>query len=555
MSKHLFFGGILALAVPLLVAPRGAKAQPCDVTVPVDHATIQEAVDIAPDGAMVCVQAGTYPENLSLLEHTVHLLGLDGSANTFVDGGGVGRVLHLGGDSTVEGFTLMGGATDGNGGGVLVESSSPWLWDVVVSDCSAAGSGGGIALVQSEAALRNVTVTGNATEGVGGGIYIESSHASLSDVIVSDNRADEGAGGGLFLFFSSPVLSNVLVVGNGAGLSGGGLYLWGSAAAVTNTSVLANQADEGGGLTAVDSDPTLVNVSLSHNTATGAGGGLLVDGSSPILVNVILSANGGASGGGISVVSGAPSLSHCDVEGNSPDDFAGMADPTGADGNVSVPPEFMDLGPPDPLDWDLHLAPTSPLIDSGDAGLSDADGGPSDIGAYGGSGAASWDLDGDGHDEWWQPGEYLAEAYLADGWDCDDRDPSVTPHSGCGCVDADGDGHEAEFCGGEDCDDGAASTYPGAAEACDGVDNDCDGEVDEPEDCGDDDDSAGDDDDSAGDDDDSADDDDDDDDDDDTQGPGDCECRSGATGDPAPSLPALLFGLTLLRRGMASRRR
>ena len=30
-----------------------------------------------------------------------------------------------------------------------------------------------------------------------------------------------------------------------------------------------------------------------------------------------------------------------------------------------------------------------------------------------------------------------------------------------------------------DCDDGAASTYPGAIEACDGVDNDCDGIADE----------------------------------------------------------------------------
>jgi hypothetical protein len=43
------------------------------------------------------------------------------------------------------------------------------------------------------------------------------------------------------------------------------------------------------------------------------------------------------------------------------------------------------------------------------------------------------------------------------------------------CLDADRDGSHAA----EDCDDGAAQTYPGAPEILDGADNDCDGEVDE----------------------------------------------------------------------------
>ncbi len=47
----------------------------------------------------------------------------------------------------------------------------------------------------------------------------------------------------------------------------------------------------------------------------------------------------------------------------------------------------------------------------------------------------------------------------------------------CGLApDADGDGHEAEDCGGDDCDDGDASRFPGAPETCDAadVDEDCD---------------------------------------------------------------------------------
>src|SRR5690606_18871083 len=57
---------------------------------------------------------------------------------------------------------------------------------------------------------------------------------------------------------------------------------------------------------------------------------------------------------------------------------------------------------------------------------------------------------------------------------------SDVPNVGiCGCVDNDRDG----ACAADDCNDQAASVYPGAAESCgDGVDNDCDGQTDE--DCG-----------------------------------------------------------------------
>jgi hypothetical protein len=47
------------------------------------------------------------------------------------------------------------------------------------------------------------------------------------------------------------------------------------------------------------------------------------------------------------------------------------------------------------------------------------------------------------------------------------------------CIDVDEDGHEAIACGGDDCDDAAATVAPGFSETCDGVDNDCDGAVDD----------------------------------------------------------------------------
>jgi serine protease AprX len=45
----------------------------------------------------------------------------------------------------------------------------------------------------------------------------------------------------------------------------------------------------------------------------------------------------------------------------------------------------------------------------------------------------------------------------------------------CSCRDEDGDGHYADDCGGDDCDDGDPGTAPGAPETCDGLDTSCAG--------------------------------------------------------------------------------
>jgi MYXO-CTERM domain-containing protein len=51
------------------------------------------------------------------------------------------------------------------------------------------------------------------------------------------------------------------------------------------------------------------------------------------------------------------------------------------------------------------------------------------------------------------------------------------------CEDADGDGHDDEACGGDDCDDDDASVHPGATEQCNQTDDDCNGQIDDSEAC------------------------------------------------------------------------
>ena len=126
-------------------------------------------------------------------------------------------------------------------------------------------------------------------------------------------------------------------------------------------------------------------------------------------------------GGGLYVWSGTPTFRYSDIYGNTPDDVVGIDDPTGADGNIAVEPDFFDSS--------LHLASTSPLVDAGDPAVLDPDGSPSDIGLFGGPSAGDRDLDGDGWSQWWLPGAY--DAATSPTGDCDDADATVFPGGGC----------------------------------------------------------------------------------------------------------------------------
>lgn len=64
----------------------------------------------------------------------------------------------------------------------------------------------------------------------------------------------------------------------------------------------------------------------------------------------------------------------------------------------------------------------------------------------------------------------------------DDGVDELVPVMDKPCTDADGDGHRAESCGGDDCDDGDTTVFGGsspALEVCDAQDNDCNGSVDD----------------------------------------------------------------------------
>jgi hypothetical protein len=276
-------------------------------------------------------------------------------------------------------------------GGASLQLTNCSIVDNTARTCSA------LMLVHSTAVLDHVLIGGNRSTGSYGGAicsrdYGASSTSLTADyLIVSENRssgvagafyvtASDGAGSS-----STITISHALIVGNGASDEGGAFWL--------------ESDDEG----TVELDITSSVIASNYASSADA---IWADGN----VNV--------------------NITYSDIYDNGITPFVGVEDPTGSDGNVSVDPELLDTSG-DWEDWDLHLAAGSALIDAGDPSSLDPDGTTADMGAYGGTDAGAWDLDGDGYPLWWQPGPYDSHSYPAAGWDCDDGDETVYPGAGC----------------------------------------------------------------------------------------------------------------------------
>src|SRR5512135_3199631 len=112
-------------AVTLYVYPLSANPTPPYATWGTAATTIQDAVDVAPSGAVVLVTNGIYRGGV-VIQKPLALLSVNGPLFTTIDGGGSNRCLSASLSETVSGFTLTNGVAD-NGGGVWCGSSNVYL--------------------------------------------------------------------------------------------------------------------------------------------------------------------------------------------------------------------------------------------------------------------------------------------------------------------------------------------------------------------------------------------------------------------------------------------
>jgi CSLREA domain-containing protein len=198
---------------------------------------------------------------------------------TIIDAAGVDRVLDVQNGLEfrvrIEGVTLRGGDTAGDGGGLVANNVSGFqLNDVDVTDNRAGGDGGGIALANVDSMFsRNVLVARNSATNGGGVAAAAGADLDFFGTTIAGNTALVD-GGGVHALVGYPDdlnLSNATISGNTAGERGGGVFarLVGedprpTAGSISFSTIVRNTAPIGGGLF-LDGPFTLVGSIVGEN--------------------------------------------------------------------------------------------------------------------------------------------------------------------------------------------------------------------------------------------------------------------------------------------------
>jgi hypothetical protein len=315
-------------------------------------ATIQKGIDTVSAPGKVYVAAGTYEQRITLRDQ-VEVLGA-GPDVTFIDGAGQGTVVTagaVGAGTRLEGFTITGGLARYGGG--MYTSGGAYTGD-------------------SLPVVNNCIFSGNSAISYGGGMYNYNSSPTLTNCTFVNNTAMRG--GGIYNWDASPEMINVFFSANSASSTGGGMDNESSSSAVlTNTVFSGNSADYGGGIYNSWSLLNLADSTISGNSAAHYGALYNDSSTPPAVTNSIIWGNPTDNGSTIYSIYGLNAV-YSDIEGG----FTGT-------GNLDIDPQFVA--------GDLHLAPGSPCIDSGDNDVLPAD--TSDIDGDGNnSEALPIDLDG-----------------------------------------------------------------------------------------------------------------------------------------------------------------
>lgn len=239
--------------------------------------------------------------------------------------------------------------SNGDGGAIYNDASSPVLSDVRFEYNLAANGGGAIANNNgSQPSLSDAVFTGNRAGNNGGAIFGYSDNgATLAQVRFEGNQAGNN-GGGVSVFSGALSLSEVQFQGNFAGNNGGGIMNFSGEATLSDVDFEANSAGNGAGAFANFGEAELNEVSFENNSAGNSGGainnfgtlsltdcyfldntsvlsgGAIVNFDGDLSLNeTVLDSNGSNYGGAIYFASGTGSLNEVVFSANTAEDSGG----------------------------------------------------------------------------------------------------------------------------------------------------------------------------------------------------------------------------------------
>jgi hypothetical protein len=291
-------------------------------------------------------------------------------------------------NTRLDGFTVRNGKGI-MGGGIVCVGSAPTIANNFITQNTSVGEGGGICCYNgSNPLIINNLITENYAsdgEGDGGGIACMAGDRPVNlgsspwivGNVIARNRASQTGGGvaskhafmsddkSVYIPSAPVILNNFFYMNlsseNESGLGGGGLSCItnGTVKLLANNTFLANAGLQAGGvllMVGARDNPVVVN-----NTFVGNNGpALRWCGAHTLLVaNNLIAFNSAGLSRWLLIPGDSYTLSHNCVYGNGAD-FDGIADPTGAFGNISLDPHLASLA-----FGDSHLQPDSPCINAG----------------------------------------------------------------------------------------------------------------------------------------------------------------------------------------------
>jgi predicted outer membrane repeat protein/parallel beta-helix repeat protein len=391
------------------------------------YTNIENALEIVDSGNVVYVMPGLYMENIDFMGKKFKLLCNGEAGSCILDGDGNGTVVTFSGgedsSSVLDGFTITGGSSYLDGGGIVVDSD-PLIQNCIFTGNITTDSGGAIMIERkTKPIIRGCTFSGNQAGGDGGAIFCDrDSQPIIEDCIFNGNSSSTGNGGAIAIDDASPTITNCTFNGNLAMEGSGGALSLSDLRGmnINNSQFISNTAKKGGAVYIYDAkDVEFTQCSFESNSAD-FGGGIYIDdsGMTPVpisFINCILWKNSAYGGGGIYSDESVIAVTYCTVSGNSASQNEGgglycknsseatiinsiywqntadvnpevyydgnsmmtitYSDITGGftgEGNLNANPLFEDAN-----NGDFHLQESSPCIGTGQAGTN--------MGAYGGA--------------------------------------------------------------------------------------------------------------------------------------------------------------------------
>jgi hypothetical protein len=299
---------------------------PGSVSVPTQFSTIQQGVDSVCEGGVVQVSAGTYKEDVKLIDGDISLLGVDGpEATTILSTGGT-AIAAGGGDVTVDGFTVEGGS------GGLDHYRTPDT--VTVRNVDFKGqSGYAINLRSDKTKVELDRVTATDIDWTFGAMYLDISELTARDVTVEGcNTQSTGSNGtfqvtttGDILLERLRLIDNTSVAHSVATIVGsntstvtlndvesignsftkyGAITVWTAEhVEISNLLIQDNVATsgDGGGLVLESgvASARVIDSTIQNNKTSGKGGGVYSEALLTVLEDTVIADNRAALGGGL----------------------------------------------------------------------------------------------------------------------------------------------------------------------------------------------------------------------------------------------------------------